>query len=52
MDQELIEARARLAAKFQVTQIGGKGNFNPLTVLSNIPNQLALRYLKKKEEAC
>ena len=46
MDQEVLEARAKLAQRFNnATQIGGKGTLISLT-------QSTDRYPKKKEEAC
>ena len=44
MDQEIIDARAKLAERFGNTQIGGKGTFLLLTHSRRNP--------EKKEEAC
>jgi hypothetical protein len=47
MEQEIIDAREKLKARFGNTQIGGKGK-----TLSSSSNPLSDRISKKKEEAC
>ena len=38
MDQEVLDARAKLAARFGKTQVGGKGKFLTASHTNFVPN--------------